>query len=41
LGEATEKVIRVEPTASPSEDVGLYAEAHHRYRQLYPALNEI
>jgi xylulokinase len=41
LEKATAEVIRVEPTASPSEDVELYAEAHHRYRQLYPALKEI
>jgi xylulokinase len=41
LEKATAEVIRVEPTASPSEDVELYAEAHHRYRQLYPALTEI
>jgi xylulokinase len=39
--EATEKVIRVEPTASPSDDVGVYAETHQRYRKLYPALKEI
>jgi xylulokinase len=41
LEEATERVISVEPTAGPSEDVGLYAQTHHRYRQLYPALKEI
>jgi xylulokinase len=41
LEEATQKVVRVEPTANPSDDVGLYAEMHHRYGQLYPALKEI
>jgi xylulokinase len=39
--EATEKVIRVETTAGPSEDVGLYEETHHRYRRLYPALKAV
>jgi xylulokinase len=39
--EATEQVIEVEPTAGPSDHAGLYAEAHHRYRQLYPALRGI
>jgi xylulokinase len=39
--EATEKVIRVEPAASPSSDVALYAETHQRYRRLYPALKAV
>jgi xylulokinase len=36
---ATEKVVKVEPVATPSEDVGLYREAHTRYQALYPALS--
>jgi xylulokinase len=32
-------VVRVEPAARPSDDVGLYRGAHIRYRGLYPALS--
>jgi xylulokinase len=35
---ATEAVVHVTPVAAPGEDAALYAEAHARYRELYPAL---
>jgi xylulokinase len=37
--EATSAVVRVEPAARPSDDVGLYRDAHTRYQGLYPALS--
>ena len=37
--EATERVVTVEPVATPTEDVGLYREAHAAYQGLYPALS--
>jgi xylulokinase len=38
VDEATAAVVRVEPAAQPSDDVGLYRDAHTRYQGLYPAL---
>jgi xylulokinase len=35
---ATNTLVRVEPSATPSADAGLYREAHGRYAALYPAL---
>jgi xylulokinase len=36
--EAVEALVRATPAAEPGPDAGLYAEAHSRYRELYPAL---
>ncbi len=36
--EATDEFVKVEPAASPSDDVELYRAAHSRYQALYPAL---
>lgn len=35
---ATDEMVEVTPAASPSGDTGAYAELHHRYQDLYPAL---
>ncbi|HYH93858.1 MAG TPA: xylulokinase [Candidatus Saccharimonadales bacterium] len=35
---ATDTLVRVTPVAAPGSDAGPYAEAHGRYRELYPAL---
>lgn len=35
---ACDAVVRVKPSAHPSDDVALYGQAHDRYRDLYPAL---
>lgn len=38
VDEACAAVVSVQPSETPSADVPVYAEAHARYRQLYPAL---
>jgi xylulokinase len=35
---ATDSLVKVEPAAVPSDDVGMYQRAHSRYQELYPAL---
>ena len=35
---ATQQLVRVTPAASPGPDAAAYADAHARYRALYPAL---
>lgn len=37
--QATAALVTVKPAETPSDDVGLYREAHTRYRALYPALS--
>lgn len=36
---ATGELVTVEPSATPSDQVGVYREAHSRYETLYPALS--
>ena len=41
VDEACAAAVTVEPSALPSADAAVYAEAHDRYTQLYPALKPI
>jgi hypothetical protein len=35
---AADQCVRITPLAQPGRDVAAYADAHRRYRALYPAL---
>ncbi len=39
IEKATGELVTVEPSATPSDQVGVYREAHTRYETLYPALS--